>query len=134
MGPEGGTVTLMDAAGTKDGVPFSLTIPPGALNGPTTITVTEDLVPPARFAPTTRGYKVEPLELRFALPVPMHVPWGETNMGGPSFAIYTSPDSCSEPSRLGDSYVNAGFLQGTTTRLGVFFAGTPSGFPAPANN
>ena len=70
-------MTLMDAAGTKDGVPFSLTIPAGALAVPTTIHVSEDIVPPAGFAPTTRGYKVEPLGLTFLLPVAMHLPWGE---------------------------------------------------------
>jgi len=126
VGPEGGTITYTDWAGTKDGVPFSLMIPPGALAVRTTITVSEDIVPPAAFAPTTRGYKVEPLGLTFALPVAMHVPWGEFAGGsGKSFAIYTAADICSEPSRLPDSYVNAGFLQGTTKRLGVFFGGNP---------
>jgi hypothetical protein len=117
----------MDAAGAKDGVPFSLKIPPGAVKQPVTITITETVLPPKLFGPTTPGYVVEPPNLEFALPVALHVPWGNYSSNSPpTFGIYTAADVCTTPAKLPDSYVNAGFLQGTTQRLGIFFGGTPT--------
>jgi hypothetical protein len=132
VGTEGGEVSLVDAAGQAAGVSFSLQIPPHALSAPTAITVSEAIVPPQGFAPTTRAYRVEPANLGFAFPVTLHVPWGNTSGSNSSFAIYVGSDVCSEPQRLPDSYVNAGFLQGTITQTGIFFAGTPYQRPNPA--
>jgi hypothetical protein len=127
LDPSGGEVTLSGAGGCQNGVLFSLKVPPGAVTKPLTIKITETALPPKRFAATTPGYVIEPLDLEFAIPASLRIPWGNTSSATQGFSIYTAPSTCAEPAKLPDSYVNAGFLQGTTQRLGIFFAGTPNG-------
>ena len=124
----GGKVSLTGRQGQASGVPFSLDIPPGALPGPTTLTITETtLAPPAGYVDYSPVYLVEPLDTTFAHSVPIVVPWG--NVSGTvsqSLALYTAPDASSPFTRLADSYTNAGFEQGSVTQGGLFFVGYPT--------
>ncbi|HEY5375839.1 MAG TPA: hypothetical protein VIK01_19305 [Polyangiaceae bacterium] len=108
-------------------LPLTLTIPPGALSAPTLITVSDALVPPAEFNPTTPGYVIAPPGLKFAVPVAIRIPWGVLGGGAPpNFGVFFAPDARSIPAELSDSYVNAGFLEGTLKGTGILFTGAPS--------
>jgi len=121
----GGRVTLLGQQGASSGVPFSLDIPPTALRAPTTLTVTETAIaPPAGFVDYSPVYRVEPLDVEFAVPVTMTIPWGNVDgQVNSSLAIYVAPDESSPFERLPDSTGNAGFNRGSIGRGGLFFVG-----------
>jgi hypothetical protein len=128
IGPEGGTVQLVGQQGKSSGVPFSISLPPGALAAPTTITITETtLPPPSAFIDYSPVYLVEPLGLPLEKLAFVKIPWGSTQgLQECGIAIYTraeSGDCAFAP--LGDSYVNAGFNQGSIDHLGYLFVAAP---------
>jgi hypothetical protein len=131
IGTAGGKVTLAGQEATQTGVPFSLTIPPGALASDTMITVTETSVsPPADFVDYSPIYLVQPAALTTTVALPIVIGWANKSglsAGGPSapLAIYAAPDVAGPFTRLPDSYVNAGFMQGSIKAFGAFFSGYP---------
>jgi hypothetical protein len=67
-----------------------------------------------------------------SLAVGAQLPWG--NRDGtvePALAIYAAPGGSRLFAPLPDSYINAGFNQGTTTTLGAFFVGYPASLDPP---
>jgi hypothetical protein len=131
IGPEGGTVELV---GQQSVVPISLDIPPTALDAPTTIVVTEtDTAPPEGFVDYSPVYRIEPARTEFAVRAEIMVPYGNmTTLINNSLSIYQALDDSSRFERISDSYINAGFLQGSLTRTGLVFAGYPEMDSDPA--
>src|SRR5260370_42596758 len=130
-GPAGRLLRLGGQQATQTGVPFSLTIPPGALASDTIITVTETKVPPpADFVDYSPIYLVQPAGLMTPVALPIVIGWANKSglaAGGPSapLAIYAAPDAAGPFTRLPDSYANAGFMQGSIKAFGAFFSGYP---------
>jgi hypothetical protein len=59
-------------------------------------------------------------------PVNIVVPWGNRSGSvGSALSIYAASSNTATPERVPDSYVNAGFLQGSVRKFGLFFAGYP---------
>ncbi|MDP8998501.1 MAG: hypothetical protein M3O46_00135 [Myxococcota bacterium] len=124
IGPAGGTVEIKGRQYLGSGVTASLAFPPTAIATPTTIVLTETAIaPPRDFIDWSPVYRVEPLGLALASPTPVQLP--SSNSGSGTFgqiAIWFSPDgSCF--TRLPNSYVNAGFNQGSAKELGYFVVG-----------
>jgi hypothetical protein len=127
IGTAGGKITLNGQQVSQTGVPFSITVPPGALDADTMITITETATPPpATFTDYSPIYLAEPMGLATMIPLPIVIGWA--NKDGSvdrSLAIYAGPDVSGPFERLPDSYVNAGFMQGSIKHFGAFFAGYP---------
>jgi hypothetical protein len=121
-------VSLAGQQGKASGVDFVLKFAPGALALPTAITVTETTIPPpVGFIDYSPVYRIDPPGLTFAGRVGIVVPSGNTDGSvGQGLSIEFSLDGSSAFSRIGDSYVNAGFLQGTLPSTGFVFAGYPA--------
>ena len=136
IGPDGGTITLVGQQGKASGVPFTLEIPPGALAPNVAITVTEtDLAPPSALTDYSPVYKIEPASLELAVSAKVTIPWSnaQTWVGG-ELAMYWS-GGCAPGTfaRVGDSYVNAGFQQGSTKKLGWAVVGHPRSSASTCN-
>jgi hypothetical protein len=124
IGPEGGRAHL-DVGSSS--VTFFIEFPARASREMLEVSLTETtLEPPAGFV------DYSPVYLAAAAPetaesfLPIQLPYGNRDGSiGRALAIYTFSTPGEEPTRLADSYVNAGFLQGSTSKLGYFFAGYP---------
>ena len=127
VGPAGGKVTLTAQQGADSGVPFSLTVPPTAFPDDVTIRVTETpLAPPAEFFDYSPVYLVEPTDLISKVPLRIVIPFGNKDgTVAAGLAIYRASSPSGPFARLADSYVNAGFMQGSVFEFGYFFAGAP---------
>jgi hypothetical protein len=129
IGPGGGSISLHGQQSASSNVPFGLTIPPGALDADTLISVREtDLPPPSGFADWSPVYLVEPRGLLLHKVAGLQIPWSSNAMGViPKIAIYARDEngSCGFKS-LVDSYTNAGFEQASLTEFGYLFVGVPS--------
>jgi hypothetical protein len=124
----GGTILLSGTPSTA-GVPFRLAIPPGALAGAVTITLTETTTaPPQPFVDFSPVFDIAPHGLVLAVPATLTVP--ESNLSGQwpkEIAIYASADGGSNYARVTDSYQNAGFAQSSLSTLGPVLVGYPRG-------
>jgi hypothetical protein len=125
----GGSLFLIGQQSAKSNIPFELTIPPGAVNTLTLVSVEEtDLPPPSGFLDWSPVYLVEPRGLTLAKVAGLQIPWSSNVSQIPStLAIYARDEngSCGwKP--LVDSYMNAGFEQASLTALGYLFVGVPS--------
>jgi hypothetical protein len=127
IGKAGGKITLTGRQTSQTGVPFSLEIPPTALDADTMITVTETTTPPpADFVDYSPVYSIEPAGLSSTIPLPIVIGAANNEMlVTNALAIYGGPSVSGPFKRLADSYVNAGFMQGSTKTLGAFFVGYP---------
>jgi hypothetical protein len=129
IGPGGGNIGLLGQQSASSNVPFGLTIPPGALDADTLISVTEtDLPPPSGFLDWSPVYLVEPRGLSLHKVAGLQIPWSSNASSVPAaLAIYARDDngSCGfKP--LVDSHTNAGFEQASLTQFGYLFVGVPS--------
>ena len=131
IGSKGGTVTLDGTPSTK-GVPVTLTIPANGFSRPVDVTIAETALAPPAAPPTgyvdeSPVYDIEGSPLVIPLPGPATVslPFqNNSNLVASQLGIYTSSDGITY-SRVQDSYINAGFLQGSLSRFGFLFAGYP---------
>lgn len=125
IGPAGGVLAIRAQQGKSSGVSFLLEVPPNALLDEVTATLTETSEPPPGdlidYSPV---YLVEPTDVTARFPMKLTVPFG-SNHEWKSLAIYVADtvDGPFEP--IGDSYTNAGFMQGSTTRFGAFLVAAP---------
>jgi hypothetical protein len=127
IGPDGGTITLGKTPATV-GVPFSLEIPPNALQECVAIEVTETmLAPPVPFVDGSPVYDIQPAGLALAVPATLTIPM--TNNGGDilAFSLYQSFTCGATFSRILDSVYEGGFLVGSMSTLGAAFTGYPRG-------
>jgi hypothetical protein len=127
IGPEGGTLMLMGQQGKSSGVAFSIDFPPGAFATATMVKVTEtSLPPPHELIDYSPVYLVEPFGVWLAKLAAVRVPWGSTSgVTANGLAIYERDETTCAFAPLGDSYVNAGFNQGSIAHLGYLLAGAP---------
>ena len=135
VGSSGGTLQLRGRQYVRSGVPASLAFPPAAISTPMAIVLTETSIPPpSDLLDWSPVYEVDPLGLVLAHPTPVTFPWSNssgsfsagiaTGNQAPTLSIWFSADGkCF--TRLDDSYTNAGFEQGSTTKLGYFLVGVP---------
>jgi hypothetical protein len=122
----GGTVTLSGTPSTtKSGVPLRLEIPRGALATPTIVTITEtEIPPPVGYVDGSPIYRIDPADLAFAKPAILTIPFQVlSGVNGPALAIYQIIGD--QFMKVPDSYLNAGFLQGSIKSGGLYFAGVP---------
>jgi hypothetical protein len=137
IGPEGGVVALHARQGISSGVDFRVEIPPGMLPVGVEIRITEMAAPPpADLVDFSPIYRVEPVldVIRTGpFPIKMTVPYGNNDGEVPaSLGIYFRPYESLPFEPIRDSYINAGFLQGTWERTGMFLAAHPR-TPGQAN-
>jgi hypothetical protein len=129
IGSGGGSIGLLGQQSASSNVPFGLTIPPGALDADTLISVTEtDLPPPSGFADWSPIYLVEPRGLALHKVVGLQIPWSSNASSAPSnLAIYARDEngSCGFKA-LVDSATNTGFDRASLTQFGYLFVGVPS--------
>lgn len=126
VGPAGGL--LVAPLSFISGVSVAIEIPPGALTQETVITISETTVPPpASYVDWSPVYRFDPVDLELLAPAKITIPWSNLSglVDGP-LAAHWSVDGCSW-APLADSYINAGFHQASTTRLGFAFSGFPQG-------
>ena len=125
----GGNVGLIGQQSAKTNIPFGLTIPPGAVDKLTLISVEEtDLPPPSGFLDWSPVYLVEPRGLSFSKVAGVQIPWSSNLTQIPStLGIYARDENRTcEWKRLIDSSTNAGVEQASLTQLGYLFVGVPS--------
>jgi len=130
VSPEGGDYVLgageqlCGAQARASGVNFELIVPPNAVSAPTTLTLIETKIPPpSEYVDGSPVYSIEPAGVAFALPVALNVPYGALGGVRPAFSIYVS--SGAGFIRAPDSYMNAGFMQGSIKQTGQLFIGVP---------
>jgi hypothetical protein len=129
--PEGGTFELGGRQADDSGVNVRLSVPRGAVGEPVWVTLTETTCPPAAsFVDASPLYQFAPLDLVFARSVDIRIPYG-TGIGQsasasipPVLSIFFL-SSVGNGERVADSYINAGFMQGSITHFGSLFAGYP---------
>jgi hypothetical protein len=120
----GASELLCGAQARASGVNFELIVPPNAVSVSTTLTLTETkLPPPSEYVDGSPVYSIEPAGLTFAAPIAINVPFGALNGVQPAFSIYVSNGAAF--TRAADSYMNAGFMQGSITQTGELFVGVP---------
>jgi hypothetical protein len=131
IGPGGGTLMLDTHA--AQGSAFVLDVPPGALPMPTVLTVTElPGTTPIGYTDLTPLYVLEPVGLKLAARAKLSIPWNVVIASGfelrspPETSIYESATQTGGYARLGDSYDNAGFSQGSIDTLGYLFVAYPA--------
>ncbi|MGB8298825.1 MAG: hypothetical protein WCG85_25635 [Polyangia bacterium] len=126
IGTKGGTVTLNGTPSTM-GVPVTLVIPANDLSQSVVVTITETtLSPPAGYVDESPVYDIEgPTGTTLSTPATVSMPF-QNNLSfvASQLSIYTSTDGITY-SRIQDSYLNAGFLQGSLSKFGFLFAGYP---------
>jgi hypothetical protein len=126
----GGTIELTGTMSTR-GAAARLEIPRGALAGPTVITITEtDMPPPAGYVDGSPIYRIDPSDLMLAKPAVLTIPFAVLSGTVPPLAIYQIVGDTFV--KVPDSYLNAGFLQGSIKTTGLYFAGAPK-TPAQQN-
>ncbi len=93
-----------------------------------TITITETSEsPPNDYVDVSPVYRFDPPNLTFTLPVAVRMPIGNGSGTYPgTIGMYWSTATEGHFERVEDSYLNAGFLQGSTTRLGKAFGAIPA--------
>jgi hypothetical protein len=127
VGAAGGSVHLTAQQGASSGVDFQIDIPPTTLQVEVQVEVTETTnPPPAAFVDYSPIYLVEPREVSSQFPIHLTLPFGGNDGEIPgTLAIYAAADPAGPFERVSDSYINAGFLQGSIPHFGAFFAGSP---------
>jgi hypothetical protein len=130
IGPEGGVVALHARQGISSGVGFRVEIPPGLLPERVEIRITEMAAPPpADLVDFSPIYHVEPdLDVirTGQSSIKLTLPYGNNDGEIPaSLGVYFRPDATLPFEPIPDSYINAGFLQGTWERTGMFLAAHP---------
>jgi hypothetical protein len=127
IGAAGGTVQLTARQGAASGVDFRIDVPPKTMQADVDVRITETTTaPPAEFLDYSPVYLVEPGDFSSQVRINLTVPYGGNDGPIPrTLAIYAAADPQGPFERVADSYVNAGFLQGSITRFGAFFAGSP---------
>ncbi len=81
--------------------------------------------PPAGYADESPLYSVE-IGAPLAVPAKVAVPFqNDQNTVPKELSIYQSTDGGSTWVRIADSYINAGFLEGSLASPGLVFAGYP---------
>ena len=127
VGSKGGTLTLSGTPSTK-GVPVTVAIPANLFASPVVINITETtLAPPAGYVDASPVYDIEAVPAGTILPqpVPVNLPFQNSIGTYPQqLSIYASTDGV-QYTRVQDSYINAGFLQGSLSKFGYIFAGYP---------
>jgi hypothetical protein len=128
VGAQGGNVVLDGGEQLRQsGAAFSAEFRAGAYEQDTEVSITETSEPlPADFVDFSPIFLLESDPAPAALPISLKVPSGNRDgQVGRELGLYTFAVPGDTPVRLSDSYVNAGFLQGSATELGYFFAGYP---------
>jgi hypothetical protein len=126
LGVDGGELTLIGQQGDASGVTFRLQVPPGALSGGVTVRLTESsAAPPADFIDYSPVYVLEPTDLELVSAAKLTVPFGNGDGTYSGLAVYVAPTEAGPFEPLADSYMNAGFMQATTTRFGAFVVASP---------
>jgi hypothetical protein len=126
IGPDGGSIELGAEQGTAAGVPFALQFPMDAYATETTVVLTEmEEPPPEDFVDFSPLYLVA-ADAEPDGTVALQLPWGNRagTVGG-ELSIYFRAHERADWERVPDSYVNAGFMQGSLVGLGFYFAGYP---------
>jgi len=127
IGNKGGTLTLNGTPSTK-GVAVTVAIPANAFASPVVISITETtLAPPAGYVDESPVYDIAALPAGTILPqpVPVNIPFqNNINVISQQLSLYASTDGV-QYTRVQDSYINAGFLQGSLSKFGYIFAGYP---------
>jgi hypothetical protein len=125
IGSAGGTLKLV-GGWEPTGVPFTITIPPGALDATHEFVVTElkNDAPPC-VGPASPIYRVEPSGVRFDRPASIMVTWppGVTSVAPGGLVVYAAPNEGVPFTAIPDSYINAGFLNASLTETAFVFAG-----------
>jgi hypothetical protein len=127
--PEVGTRTVGTEGGTiesTDGV--TITIPPGALTGDTTIRITpSDDAPPNAIGP---AFLFEPEGIQFAVPVKVTLPFDPSKMPKDmnGVSVLTAPGGSDRYTSLGGSLEDATHVTTTTTHFSIYAAGAGSTF------
>jgi hypothetical protein len=125
MTPQGGSFSLGGWQAQQSGVYVRLDVPQGALSAPTWITLTETTCPPpASYVDASPLYQFAPADLVFSRPINVRIPYGASGRFPPTQSIYLSAAGDTYE-RVPDSYINAGFMQGSITHFGFIFAGYP---------
>jgi hypothetical protein len=127
IGPEGGKIFLDGQQRRATGVPFSVEVPPTALDTATPITVMETTIPPpSDFIDYSPIYYLQPVNVMTTIPMPITIGWSNKDgtVGG-DLAVYAGPDGTGPFVRVPDSYLNAGFMQASIKQFGAFFVGYP---------
>ncbi len=126
LGTDGGNASL-DGTPSTASVPVRLTLLPTALGQSVSVTITETTTPPpAGYVDESPIYSIAMLPgLTLSTPARLVLPY-QSNLSliSSQLAIYFSTDGTTY-TRVQDSYVNAGFLQGSLTKSGFVFAGYP---------
>jgi hypothetical protein len=127
IGKQGGTLTLNGTPSTK-GVAVTVAIPANAFASLVVISITETtLAPPAGYVDASPVYDIEALPAGTILlqPVPVNIPFQNSiSIYSQQLSIYASTDGL-QYTRVQDTYINAGFLQGSLSKFGYIFAGYP---------
>jgi hypothetical protein len=127
IGSKGGTLMLNGTPSTK-GVAVTVAIPANAFSSTVVLSITETtLSPPAGYVDESPVYDIEALPAGTILsqPVPVSIPFqNNININPQQLSIYASTDGV-HYTRAQDSYINAGFLQGSLSKFGFIFAGYP---------
>jgi hypothetical protein len=118
-------VSLVLYAQQGAGVPFFLTVPPRALPSDVRITVTETTIaPPFDYVDYSPVYVIES-SLPALLPMQLLVPYSNKSGDVANLAIYYASDPSGPFSRVADSNVSAGFIEGSISQFGALFVGYP---------
>lgn len=124
IGPLGGEVLLQAQQGATSSVGFRIEVPPNALTEEVEITITATTdAPPADLVDYSPIFVVEPSDIAVRFPMKLTVPYaGNDGEISRSLAIRFAADATGPFEPIADYYVNAGFLQGSTTQFGAFLA------------
>ena len=127
VGTAGGSVQLTAQQGASSGVDFRIDVPPKTMQADIEVQITETTnPPPAEFVDYSPIYLVEPGDVSSQFQIRLTVPFGGNDGEIPvTLAIYAAADPAGPFERVSDSYINAGFLQGSIRHFGAFFAGSP---------
>ena len=127
VGAAGGSVHLTAQQGASSGVDFRIDVPPTTVQTDVEVQITETMnPPPADFVDYSPIYLVEPGDVSSIFPIHLTVPFGGNDGEIPAtLAIYAAADPVGPFERVNDSYINAGFLEGSITHFGAFVAGLP---------
>jgi hypothetical protein len=126
IGPKGGTLSLVGQQGIASGVAVELQVPPGVVETPTEIAVTElASPPPAGIVDYSPVYRFDPPGLVLARPVKLRMPWSNRDgIVASDLAIYWSTDGGQTYGRLAEDHLDAGFNDGAITGFGLGFVGS----------
>jgi hypothetical protein len=119
IGPSGGTVSAGQSA--------SVELPPGALGGNTTITVTpSDAAPPTSTLAVGTPYLFGPEGTQFAVPVTVTLEYSPTllpsGMTATDIVVYTAPADTTDYQSLTTTIVDDTHVSAQTTHFSIFVA------------